>query len=334
MVGRVWTVLALLALLWAAPARAECVQVVDGASIEALLKKAEKSIYLVRFDEALVALDQAEADLPCLGEVANKEMLTRLFLFRGVVAFNQANEVAANTAFQRALAISISLRWEERFGQKPKEVFLEAKDAVASAKRGRVELPIPSAGVTLFLDGDDQGLEGGEKEISAGRHLLQAFSNGVLLAGVWIEVPGGGVVVPPLPPEAGRRPTPPPVVGPPPTARVGAPAWMRPAGLGATGLGGVALVGGAASGVVYLQTRKQLLSGEYYSNRDSEEKDALLRKNRITALTADVALPAGVVLLGAGATFLVLSGRESSNGAAFYPILSPDTLGAGLALRF
>lgn len=317
---------ALLAVLFlfslGQPAWAQTCQPVPLAQVTERLEQAKKSIQMVKFDGAVAKLDEVEGMIPCTSEVVPKEELTRMYLYRGVVAFSQDNEVAATAAFRRALAIDLTLRWDERFGQRPRELFLEAKASLLSESRAKVKLPRPNPGYALYVDGELRP-DGGELEVYPGRHLLQVFNNTTLVNGVWFEVPGGGIVVPPVPPEAGKAEE---VAQKPSTSSGGDEpsrdepkedkpkgAWMRPAGLGLMGVGGVSGVAGAAMGVVYLGTRNDLLSGEYYSNRDSEEKDALLEKNKTAATVTNITLPAAVVLGGAGAALFVLSGRQAES---------------------
>ena len=337
--------LALLAVLFflsvGAPAFAQTCQPVPLVQIVERLDQAKKSIYVVKFDGAVARLDEAEGMIPCASEIVPRDELTRMYLYRGVVAFNQGNEVAATTAFRRALAIDLTLRWDDRFGQRPRELFLEAKASLVSESRAKVKLPVPNAGYSLYIDGELRA-GGGEVEVYPGRHLLQVFNDTLLVSGVWFEVPGGGIVVPPVPAEAGKIET--VAQKPPPTGGGEQPkdveprekkpkgAWMRPAGLGLMGVGGASGVAGVAMGVVYLGSKNALLNGEYYSNRDSDEKEALLAKNKTAATVTNITLPAAVVLGGAGAALFVLSGRQSEP-SDFSLLPGTDASLLGLTLR-
>lgn len=328
--------LLLLAALCSSRASAgECAATVGLERIQSLLKQAEKSIYLVQFDGAVTALDETEALIPCLGEVVSRDVLTRLFLFRGVVAFNQGNEVGATTAFRRAMAIDPELGWNERFGQKALGLFQDSRAAVQGAPLGRVRLPRAAEGVVLFVDSGPQPVAGGEIELLAGRHLIQAFKGSDLVTGVWVEVPGGGLVIPPLPPEAGTMVQPQVISPVGPDQPAASRAWMRPAGLGAMGGGGALLGVSAVTGALYLQSRAALEGGEYYSNRDDPEKEALLARNRGAAIVTDIALPVGAVAAGAGAVLFLLSRRqEDPRLGAVVPFVAPGGGGITLSLRF
>lgn len=339
MMRRVWMVIA-LSVLFALPGAAwgqDCPDTVQLDRLEGLLKQAEKSIYLVQFDTAVVALDEAEIITPCLGEVATHDVLTRMFLYRGVVSYNQGNELGATQAFRRAFAIDPALQWNERFGLKPRMLFIDAKDQVISTARGRVRLPRAAEGVTIYVDGQLEPPEGGETEVYAGRHLLQVFKGESRLSGQWLEVAGGGLVLPPLPPEAGKMVQAPVASGPDsPSTSKGA--WMRPAGVGTLAGGGALVAAGAVSGALYLQSRSTLEGGEYYANRDDDEKDALLTRNKVTAIVADVALPVGGILVGTGVSFLLMARGQGSGVAraaeTVTPWVAPGGGGVALTLRF
>lgn len=310
----------------------DCIEPPTADVIADGLKQSERSIYMVKYDASLQRLDELEAVIPCAEFTIPKDSLTRLFLLRGVAYYNNGNERGALADFRRALGIDFTLRWNERFGQKPRELFLEAKSSLLTEDKGEVRLPIPSEGISFYLDGVETPGAGGI-DVTPGRHLLQVFKADGLLEGVWLDVPSGGTVLPPLPREAGRQVATAPIPAERPP-RSGGGEWRRPTSLGLLGVGGGAGLVGVAGSALYWQGRLALQNGEYYSNRPDDEKDKLLARQATGAKMANIALPAAAVFLGAGAGLYIYDGRQGGGEALLLPLFGPTGGGLQIAGRF
>jgi hypothetical protein len=359
---RCWIAALLLALLFAsraAPAQ-EC-QPSTNQQLTTLLDQSRNKIYLVKFDEAIEKLNAAEALVPCLTDALNREALSRLFLYRGVASFNKGDEAQAAVNFRQAVAVDRGTRWDERFGQRPREVFIEAKEGVLMAPKGQLRIQELRPRVLVYIDGEPSG-SGTSMQVPVGRHLMQIKADDRIVKGAFFEVGAGKEQVPPVPPEylgaaatastarpaegkTEETPKPAQTTGPeqvttttPPQREpeVESPPFdktrLRPASYGFLGVGAAGLLTGVGAGVVTVVTQNRL-KNEFYANRDDTEKDALLARQRITAYVADGAFGAAVLFGGVGATLFLLSrppAEPAATRATVFPWATAEAVGVGV----
>lgn len=275
---------------------AQSCEAINVVELTKRLDQARNRIYLVKYDDVKTRLEAIEGELSCVTEVVPREVLSRIYLYRGVVAFNQGDEAGASAAFRQAVTVDRSSRWDERFGQRPREIFIEAKEAVLLAPKETVKIPELVAGVLVYIDSEPYDA-GSPVQLAPGEHFMQLRSTDGSLSGTRFRVTGAGDTVLPIPenliikkappvaekPETpprrvengsnGRKPeeqTPKPPKAPPkPFDKT----KLRPVSYAVMGLGGASLLTGLTGGAMFWQTREQLLS-EYYSNRPDANKDA------------------------------------------------------------
>lgn len=353
-------------------AQAQECEAVPVAELSKRIDQARNRIYLVKYDEVKTRLDAIEAQLPCLTEVLSREVLSRIYLYRGVVAFNQSDEAGASAAFRQAVAVDRGSRWDERFGQRPREIFIEAKEAALLAPKGTIVIPELQDSVMIYVDGEPSAA-GASFQLPPGEHFMQVRSGDGPLSGVLFKLKSGDSVTPAIPPEyikavpdrtsrpgenpresgtdrgtdrgsdAGRanaNASKPETPKPPP--KPFDKTKLRPVAYGLIGLGGASLLGGAGGGLVWLQTRGELLKTDengqsiYYADRESAEKQVLLDKNATAALVTNVGVGLAALLGGSGAALYFLSQGPSPEDAllGFAPQLLPGGMGVSLSGKF
>lgn len=351
------------------PVKAQECEAIPVAEFNKRLDAARNRIYLVKYDEVKSRLEGLEALLPCLTEVLPRETLSRIYLYRGVVAFNQGDDAAAGAAFRQAVAVDRGSRWDERFGQRPREIFIESKEAALLAPKGNLKIPELQDGVLIYLDGEPLAA-GMTSPTPPGEHFLQLRTSEGTLQGWLIKIPSGADFTPELPAalvkkavvrstnppprENGNSETPrengnsvasggsnrnnttdnPPVEKPP--RKPFEMSSLRPVAYGLMGLGGAGLAAGLGGGAVYWQTYMELYKKDdsgnslYYSDRSDANKEALLQKNSGAAILADVGFAAALVLGGGGTGLFFLTQPADPATMSLLPVPVPG--GGGLLL--
>lgn len=350
----------------------EC-EAIPVAEFNKRLDAARNRIYLVKYDDVKTRLEALVGNLPCLTEVLPREALSRVYLYRGVVAFNQGDEAGASAAFRQAVAVDRGSRWDERFGQRPREIFIEAKEAALLAPKGSLRIPELQDGVVVYLDGEPVAA-GMDSSTPPGEHFLQLKTAEGTLQGWLLNIPSGESVVPPIPaahvkrsvakttPRTGgentagesgngsktgdggepnvrngnKRPPEEPKEPPKPFEI----SSLRPVSYGLLGVGGLGLVAGLGGGVMYWQTFAELnKTGDdgnplYYSDRSDANKDALLQKNGNAALLADIGFAAAVLFGGGGVGMYFLTEPKDPATLSFVPVPMPGGGSFVLSGRF
>lgn len=352
------TLLVSTLFLQAPIAQAQSCEAINVVELTKRLDQARNRIYLVKYDDVKTRLEAIEGVLSCVTEVIPRDVLSRIYLYRGVVAFNQGDEAAASAAFRQAVTVDRSSRWDERFGQRPREIFIEAKEAVLLAPKEAVKIPEVVAGVLVYIDSEPY--DGGSSvQLAPGEHFMQLRGTDGSLTGTLFRVTGSGGTVLPIPenlvvkkaPAVVQKPENPPRNddrGNSSTRKPGASepkppkappkpfdkTKLRPVSYAFMGLGGASLLTGLTGGAMFWQTRDQLLS-EYYSNRPDANKEALLERNKTAALLANVGLGGALVLGGAGAGLFLLSAPPSPQDLlSVVPWLETDVKGLVIQGRF
>ena len=348
--------LIMAALVWwmvlgTRPLAAEpCSKPASSLEFEAKLDQSRSRIFLVKFDDALRLLDEAEAMLYCLDAPIDRGILTRLYLYRGVAAFNKHNEAQTLRNFEYAVAIDRSTRWDDRFGQRPRELFIEAKEAALLAPKGRVRIPALREGVTLFLDGQERS-SNALVPLAPGKHLLQIAADGRIVFGQLFDVVSDAEVQPPVPTSWLSS-------SPPPTSTAAADSAaghesaagssvkpseprepfdrrkLRPISYVLLGLAGVTTSSALAGGFMTLSIQKDLREN-YYSNRPDADKEALLSRQATTAAVANASMVAALITGGAGGVLFFMSrDDEMEPVGAIRPWLGREGGGLILSARF
>lgn len=316
------------------------------------LDTARKSIFLVKYDDAYDKLTNVKNQLSCGPEVVPKEELARLYLYFGVIAFQKKDEAGASEQFKRAVAVDRATRWDERFGQKPRELYIEAKEASLLAPKANIRVPELMDQVMVYIDGEPAA-PGAAFAVSPGEHFIQYRQGTEPLAGVFQQISGGEEAQAPLPEVLVKRAVVPPKE--PPRSGGGAdtaqglpqpepepprepfnPEVLRPYSYISLGVGAVSLLSGLGSGGYFWLTAMDL-QNNYYANRDSDEKNAKLAANATAALVANVSFGSAVVFSGAGAALYYLSGGmggAESQPISLLPIAGPGVAGLSLSGRF
>lgn len=348
--------LVLLAVFWGgATARAADCTPSSLSQVTVLLEQARQKIYLVKYDESLEKLTSAESMLPCLTETIPRESLSHLYLLQGVAAFLKGDESGATESFRKAVAIDRGTRWDEKFGQRPREVFVEAKEAALMAPKAQVRIPELKSRVLVYFDGEPNA-SGASLQLLPGRHFMQIKADDRIAGNVFVDVAAGREMLAPVPPEYVRSTpvaahetsgsteantgtsvkseTPAKVPEPkeerPPfdKTRLRMPSYV------VMGVGGAALVSAGAFGVLTFLTSKELRDN-CYANRDTctdgSDKQTLFDKQRTTALITDASLGAAVLFGGVGATLYLLSRPADSTAsmAGLYPWATLSSVGLG-----
>ncbi len=260
-----------------------------------LLEQGKTKIFFVKYEDALSRLKRAEDSLPCLTDPLGRVSLGRLFLYKGVALFFLEKTVEARAAFEQALVLDRRVKWDEQFGDLPKELYLEAKEAVIEYPKGSIRVPTDmKPGAVVYVDGDP--FESGviAEGMPVGYHFVQVALDDKVIQGQMFNVRAGQELTTPVPQAVLREKE------PFDTQK------LRPVSQMAFGVGGLALVGGAGAGVVTWLTQKKLTEN-YYANRPDDEKDKLLARQKTMAYVADACLGAAVVLGGAGAVLYIVS---------------------------
>ena len=349
MVSRWWLALLLLcACLGARNLSAQECKPSSPEQVAAQLDQARTRMYFVKYEEARALLKAAEEMLPCLTGPALRVDLSRLFFYVGISAFNTGNADEARDAFRKAVAINPDLRWDERFGSKPRDAFNLAKEEVISAPRGTLTAPELKPNVVIYLDGEMKAP--GPSSVLPGAHYVQLKADDRFAFGQVIPVGRGESKTIDLPAEYVARPTqvtrPTTGTGEPPSIGTVEPTpvdrepfdktKLRPVSYVVMGSAGLALLAGTGLGIYTNQLQAQLRE-EYYSvpglgEPGQEERDALFARQKTTAWAANGSFAAAVVLGGVGATLFLLSRPvETTEGgeARVVPFFGPG--GAGLA---
>jgi hypothetical protein len=323
--------------------------------IQDKLNKVLEAIQLVDYPGALATLEETELKLPCVAEIVPTSVLSRLFVYRGLTMFYLGNTELARVAFTRALAIEQTLKWDPRWGSKPRETFLDARAAqltqLETSRPEPVRCPMLATGVQAYINGREL-TQGTSTPLLSGVHFLQIRWPDGRWEGTLFEVASGRDIPLPLPKQALLADTaaPTPAVQPttpstgegrrpndssnPPSASQETKkversrGWVPFVGTSVVAVGSSALW--VKNGLTYFQTRSELFSGDYYSDVDSDEKDLLLAANQKAARRANLA--GGLTVLSVGASIFLFP-RVVDDGVALdrvSPLLLPG--GGGLAL--
>lgn len=154
-----------------APAKAD--------KIERQLDAALEQIQLVDYASALAELEKAEQMLPCASEVLGGQLLARIQLLRGLAMFYLGNPDGTKNAFLRALVFDPMIRWDNSFGQRPREVFLDAKESSLTRGTVQVKCPLLNDGVKIYVNGK-VAIPGQSMPLQLGTHFVQvSLPNGV-----------------------------------------------------------------------------------------------------------------------------------------------------------
>lgn len=343
---------ALLLALQPGPANAQSCEPIPVVELIKRLDAARKSIFLVKYDDAYDKLSNLKNQISCFSEVMPKEELARLYLYFGVIAFQKKDEPGAAEYFKRAVAVDRSTRWDERFGQKPRELYIEAKESSLLAPKCNIRVPELVEQVMVYIDGEPAA-PGAAFSVSPGEHFIQYRKGEEALVGVFQQVTGGEDAAAPLPESYVKRP----VVsvaepdrggdtgGGQPSNRPSEPeapqepfdpTVLRPYSYISLGLGAVSLLSGLGAGGYYWMTAIDL-QNNYFANRDDEEKLAKLSANATAALVTNISFGGAVLFSGAGVALFYLSGGMEAGEAqplSLMPILTPQTAGLSLSGRF
>lgn len=147
--------------------------------IERQLDAALEQIQLVDYASALAELEKAEQLLPCATEVLSGQLLARIQLIRGLAMFYLGNPDGTKNAFLRALVFDPMIRWDNSFGQRPREVFLDAKESSLTRGTAQVKCPLLNDGVKVYVNGK-VAIPGQSLPLQLGTHFVQvSLPNGV-----------------------------------------------------------------------------------------------------------------------------------------------------------
>lgn len=316
------------------------------------LDTARKSIFMVKYDDAYDKLTNVKNQLSCGPEVMPKEELARLYLYFGVIAFQKKDEAGASEQFKRAVAVDRATRWDERFGQKPRELYIEAKEASLLAPKANIRVPELVDQVMVYIDGEPAA-PGAAFSVSPGEHFIQYRQGTEPLTGVFQQVAGGEEVQAPVPEALVKRAV---VVAPdPPRTGRGSdgaqsqapvepetprepfnPILLRPYSYISLGVGAVSLLSGLGAGGYFWLTAMDL-QNNYFANRDDPTKMDQLAANATAALVANVSFGSAVVFSGAGAALYYLSGGMGGSEAqpmSLLPVVGPGVAGLSFSGRF
>ncbi len=299
---RVLSGVVLLGLMFAAsPAQGEgddC-SITRADEFDRLLDQGKTKIFFVKYEDALAKLQRAETSLPCIQDPLGRVSLGRLFLYKGVALFFLDKTVEARAAFEQAIVLDRRVKWDEQFGDLPKELYLEAKEAVIEYPKGSIRIPTDmKAGTAVYVDGDMHESGTVAEGLPVGYHFVQVVQDEKVVKGMMFNVQANKQLTVPVPPTVLKQREP------------FDKQKLRPVSYVALGVGALALAGGTGAGVVTWLTQKDLKEN-YYANRDDEDKDALLARQKTMAYVADACFGAAVVFGGAGAVMYLASGQPT-----------------------
>ncbi len=315
---------------------AEC-PVTHTDEFQRLLDQAKTKIFFVKYEQALDKLQRAENALPCLVDPLGRVSLGRLYLYKGVALFFLDKTVEARAAFEQAIVLDRRVKWDEQFGDLPKELYLEAKEAVIEYPKGSIRIPTDmKPGTAVYVDGDPHESGTVAEGLPVGYHFVQVVQDDKVVKGMMFNVQADKQLTVPVPPELLE------------TRQPFDKTKLRPVSYVALGVGTLALAGGTGAGVVTWLTQKNLKEN-YYANRDDEEKDALLERQRTMAYVADAGFAAAALFGGAGAVMYLVSGSQGPDEfyaranfrlgrtavqGRWYPWAAPGATGIGVLGTF
>ncbi len=321
-------------------AQTEDCSITRASEFDRLLDQGKTKIFFVKYEEALNRLKRAEDSLPCLVDPLGRVSLGRLYLYKGVALFFLEKTVESRAAFEQALVLDRRVRWDEQFGDLPKELFLEAKEAVIEYPKGNLRIPTDlKPGAMVYVDGDPYESGTTVEDISVGFHFVQAVLDDKVLQGAMFNVRADKTQTVSVPPElmSQREPF--------DTQK------LRPVAYGTLAASGVALLAGTGAGILTWLTQKTLQEN-YYANRPDDEKDRLLARQKTLAYVADACFGAAVLFGGTGAVLYVISGPKDPDDlyvrrstrtfhvkgrslqGRWYPWASPGTAGVAIQGTF
>ena len=299
---RALAALAFLALvLGPPPARAQTddCSITRADEFDRLLDQGKTKIFFVKYEDALSKLHRAETSLPCIADPLGRVSLGRLFLYKGVALFFLDKTVEARAAFEQAIVLDRKVKWDEQFGDLPKELYLEAKEAVIDYPKGSIRIPTDmKPGTAVYVDGDPHETGTVAEGLPTGYHFVQVVQDDRVIKGLMFNVQANKQLTVPVPPDVLKQREP------------FDKRKLRPVSYVALGVGGLALAGGAGAGTITWLTQKTLTEN-YYANRDDEEKDALLARQKTMAYVADACFGAAVVFGGAGTVLYLISAPQN-----------------------
>jgi len=144
--------------------------------IAPMVEQAETAIFQVRFDAAEVLIASAEAAMSC-GDLANPDLLARLWLAEGAMYAFVGDDVGSFHAYQAAIRVAPRL-WVQDYGARLRDRYDEAFNTQVG--RGLISFDPPLGFYEAAVDGrlvPEQPVE-----VAEGLHLVQ------------IRPPGGQVV--------------------------------------------------------------------------------------------------------------------------------------------
>lgn len=136
------------------------------SAIDAALAEAEGAMRYLELERATVALRGAAEGLGCLGERVDPSVASRVHYLRGVLAADRGAVDEARRAFERALAFSPALVWDDDLPPEAAPLFAEVSGGV----RPSVPFHLVPHGAPVWIDGRALGSEG---TIASGEHLVQ-----------------------------------------------------------------------------------------------------------------------------------------------------------------
>lgn len=274
------------------------------AQIRPLLDQAKTKIYIVDFDVAIELLNNAEQILPCLEDVINPDLLSSLYLYRGVAALQQGDESGSVAAFRQALAFYPDIQWDEKFGKKAGELFTKVKSSFQNQVTGTVKIPNLKEGVTLYLNGSQISKSETITLPSTSQFLQIKIANRVV-KGMLFTVLARSEVYAPIPSIYLEQPK--QAVEVVQTKKnIKTKEFFRKRAI--MFFGGATLTGASGAGLAYYtKTIQDDLKNNYFSNREDSKKNSLIQKQVITAYSADAAFGASIILAGFGTWMYIKS---------------------------
>ncbi len=322
-------------------------------TIQELLANTLEQIQQVEYPTALSTLEEADLKLPCVQELVPPQVLSRLFVSRGLIMYYLGNLPLAENGFLRALAVEPGLRWEPKYGSRPRESFLDAREK--SLGHSPIELlsPMLALGVQVFVDGREL-TQGVRTTFPPGTHFLQIRWSDSHWDGSFFELVSGRELPLPVPRQALLEVVPPPQPAPIVTPKKvpgqeTQPARMEPRSASepsrppsrvpfmvATGVASASLGSSIYFGIAWFTTRDKLLSGNYYQDVESDEKNRLLEQNLTASILAPISIGVTVVATGSAVLLYHLSTprAEKQPTSLLVPWLSPSSAGLVFHHRF
>ena len=133
--------------------------------------------------------DDARAGFICLSELVDTATVWRYHFHHGILAFNEGDADGAQRHFVNAVLADPESRWDTDYSPDAQQVFLAAREQVLMSGVSRLEIHDPDgAAVEVRVDGKPFEAGAGQRDLTAGPHLVQYMTRSETVHSVELEV--------------------------------------------------------------------------------------------------------------------------------------------------